>query len=117
MIKDYLGLSVPRAIIESKEKGRTPTCWVVLRYPVSDAEFLTRADDALNPEGWSRDEYGPPPSPLDGVAEVVFASHGTGLFRGWRRGEYRVKMAGLNNALSALGLPVYRKRLTLADMM
>lgn len=116
-MQDYEGYPVPRAVIESKRPGRTPTCWLVLKYPESDALFPIRAAEVLNREGWEQDREFRGVPPLEGVAEVTFVSYGTDLFRGWTPAEYRKKYAALKRALSMLGIPAYRKRLTLADML
>lgn len=110
-------LPVPRGEIESKEKGRTPTCWITIHYPVRDeVPFLRVVDEKMNAAGWVRDSFRPPP-PFNGVAEIVYVSNGSAIFNGWTPAEYRRKFKAGKDALERIGLPVYRKRLTLADML
>lgn len=111
-------LPVPRGEIESKQRGRTPTCWITVYYPVRDeVPFLRVADEKMAEAGWRRDTQFRPPPPFRGVAEVSYVSDGTGLFNGWTPAEYRTKYKAGKLALDRIGLPVYRKRLTLADML
>ena len=113
--KGWDGYPVPRIVIESKEPGRTPTCWVVLHYLVGDLRLLDDAERAFAAEGWRREPNGVPP--IEGQIEMTFVKDGTAIFRGWTPAEYRRNIASVDRVVEKLGVPSYRRRLTLADML
>ncbi len=106
-------LPVPRFVLESKHPHRT--CWLVVHYRTGD-DFLALVTKELTPLGWRPEPFPPLPALL-GVEERTFENPGTDLFNGWTAGEAGAKQGGVRAVSLRLNVPLYRRRLTLEDML
>lgn len=84
-----------------------------------DVAFLKRAVEVLGRVGWGEDKSFPyvPAGAFRGEAEFHLVSPGSAIFNGWTAAESRKKLRDLRSGLATLGLEVYRRKLTLADML
>jgi len=104
-------------VVSAEMQSKAPHLTKFLRLEYRESEGLPDGlEKSLNDSGWVRSEFAPPP-PLDGVAEVVFVSHGTGLFRGWTKQEAGAKMQALASALKPFGIKPAVRKLTMGDCL